>query len=233
MKLQHILACDKKAFGVEGLEGFITMSPKTFFESVGKSLFIGRRHELETDERFGQALPYVVLYQRVGSGDTAGVKVFVYQRTSKVGEQRLAGNLSVGTGGHVDIADLRHKDSIVDVVATFATAISRELNEEIGFSTFDGEKLTFDQLRSNLGCSGYVVFPRFIGMINDQSDAVGRVHYGFVFALEVPAAFEPYCLEEELSTVGMSEIKLAKSRASEGFENWSRIVLENFDAVVT
>lgn len=231
MKLQHILACDKRAFGIEGLEGFITMTPKTFFESVQKSLFIGRREELETDERFGQVLPYVVLYQRVGSGDTAGFKVFVYQRTKKVGEQRLAGNLSIGTGGHVDLADLRQKDSVVDVVATFATAISRELNEEIGFRlTIDGdhENLTFDQLRSSVDSK---IFPRFVGMINDTSDAVGRVHYGFVFALEVPAGFEPYCLEAELRTVGMSDLKLAASRSTEEFENWSKIVLQNFEAI--
>ena len=129
---QHILAFEKATFGIEPLSGFIQMPPKAFFESAGKSLFIGRRAELETDERFGQALPYVVMYQRPTEFQTSP-RVFTYQRTTKVGEERLAGALSVGGGGHVDIADVALNGSVIDVVLTFARAIARELNEEFSF----------------------------------------------------------------------------------------------------
>jgi predicted NUDIX family phosphoesterase len=225
---QHILAVDKAAFGIEPMDGWIDMTPKAMFEAVGKSLFIGRRAELEADERFGQILPYVVLYQKT----EAAPKVFVYQRTKKVGEQRLAGMMSVGVGGHVDLLDSAvGEDSVIDVVSTFARTIARELNEEIGFHLFTDAtaKTTFDGLRQQfVKEQKQSPFPKFVGLINDHSDAVGLVHYGFVFAMEVPAGFVPYCLEEELSTIGMVQLDQAMSHGEGAFENWSRIVMTNF-----
>lgn len=225
---QHILAVDKAAFGIEPLTGWIDMNSKDMFEAIGKSLFIGRRHELETDERFGQILPYVVLWQRT----PIGPKVFVYQRMKTVGEERLAGALSVGIGGHIDLADVALTDgSVIDVVATLAGALSREMNEEIGFrvSTDAERTCTFDELRKTIHHERGEVspFPKFKGLINDRSNEVGRVHYGFVFAMEIPAGFEPYTLEEELSTVGLVDVHLAASKGEGSMENWSNIVLAN------
>ena len=228
---QHILACDKALFG-DIAEGFSTLTPKEFFERVTQSLFIGRREELEKDERFGQILPYVVLWQRVGTGR---MKVFVYQRTKKVGEQRLAGALSIGLGGHVDLQDVLmvDKSSVVDVVATMALTISRELNEECLFfrSNNAEDKLTYDELRAKFVDVNIVVFPKFCGVINDTSNEVGRVHFGFVFAQEIPPGFEPTCREEELSTVGMVDVDLAAGKGEGVMESWSQIVLANFEAV--
>jgi predicted NUDIX family phosphoesterase len=224
---QHILAFEKATFGIEPLSGFIQMPPKELFESAGKSLFIGRRAELETDERFGQALPYIVMYQRPTEFQTSP-RVFTYQRTTKVGEERLAGALSVGGGGHVDIADVALNGSVIDVVLTFARAIARELNEEFVFKHPGSHNmLSFDQVRA----THTDFFPKFVGLINDTSNAVGRVHYGMVMAMEVPHGFEPRCREEELTTIGWTLPSETLALGEGALENWSQLVLENFDLI--
>jgi predicted NUDIX family phosphoesterase len=222
---QHILAFDKKAFGIDGLEGLIKLPAKAFFEAAGNSLFIGRREELEKDERFGQALPYIVLYRKASALQTSP-RVFVYQRTKKVGEERLAGNLSIGTGGHMDLADVvMGSNSIIDILATFARGIARELNEEIAFKHAESlNSLSFDQVRS----AHPECFPKFVGMINDTSNAVGRVHYGCVFALEVPEKYVPLCKEEELTTIGMALPSEVLARGEGALENWSQLLLSDF-----
>jgi predicted NUDIX family phosphoesterase len=224
---QHILAFDKRGFNFDGMEGLITMSPKTFFESAAACLFIGRREELEADERFGQVLPYIVLYQRHADR----FQVFVYQRTKKVGEQRLAGLMSVGTGGHVDLFDVVAKDSVIDFIATMAGAIARELNEEVGFiHNATNDALSFDQLRA--AETERPLFPTFAGIIKDDSNSVGRVHFGVVMAMEIPAGYSPQCIEDELTTVGMVEPHAALAKGEGAFENWSKIVLENIGVIL-
>lgn len=223
---QHILAFDKARFGIDGLEGFVVMQAKAFFESAYNSLFIGRRAELETDLRFGQLLPYVVLWRKTPTGPQA----FVYQRMSTVGEQRLAGKMSVGAAGHVDLADVIHKESVIDIVGTLASAVSRELNEEIGFRVPDAlAPMTFNEFRIKYG---QPTFPKFAGLINDNGDEVGKYHYGVVLGYEIPDGYEPVCLEQELSTVGMVPVALALEKGGDQLERWSQIVLQNFDRIV-
>jgi predicted NUDIX family phosphoesterase len=221
---QHIVAFEKARFGLGELGPLVTMSPKTFFEAAYASLFIGRREELETDERFGQLLPYVALRRKAADGS---VSLFLYQRTKQVGESRLGGKFSVGLGGHVDLADVRIDDkSVIDVVATVALAISRELNEEICFRHGSPAKhFYFDEVREDFKARGEVVLtPKFCGVINDLSDAVGRVHFGCVFVIDVPRGYEPVCRESELETVGFVSLDDAKAR---DLENWSRLLIDD------
>jgi predicted NUDIX family phosphoesterase len=238
---QHILAVDKARFGLGDLGPLVMMSPKSFFEALTASLFIGRREELEKDERFAQVLPYIVLRKTAVDGS---LTVLEYQRTSKVGERRLAGKHSIGTGGHVDLADVRMDDkSVIDVVGTIAVATARELNEEIAFHHPEtNQTFGFDELRHGVrtkyGPEGFdfqlppqPLHPRFCGVINDLSDAVGRVHMGCVFAVDVPPYLDPFCREEELVTIGMRSIEQIKGPGESTFgsnlENWSRLLVED------
>lgn len=234
----HILAFDKSRFGMGQLGPLVSMSPKSFFEAAYASLFIGRRHELETDERFGQFLPYVLL-RRIDSDGL--VSLFEYQRTEKVGEDRLGGKKSVGVGGHVDLIDVRIDDnSVIDVVATTAHAIARELNEEILFTyndEYQSADLTFDEVR--MGKEGFdfkrdSLVPKFHGLINDLSNKVGRVHFGCVFTIDVPAEFEPKCREPELITIGMRPVAdILDENLDDGIddslENWSKLIVDGIN----
>jgi predicted NUDIX family phosphoesterase len=222
---QHIVAFDKKAFGVSGLGSLVRITPKSFFEAAYRSLFIGRRHELETDERFGQFLPYVVLRNRAADGLD---RFFEYQRTSKVGEGRLGGKKSIGVGGHVDLIDVKYdSNSIIDVVATTAFAVAREMDEEIRFMRHDNVEFGFDELRNGSWEKEQKpekLLPKFELVINDQSDAVGRVHYGVVMTIDVPDGFTPFCKEPELNTIGW---RTAEEIKADDLENWSRLLIED------
>jgi len=233
----HILAFDKERFGMGQLGPLVSMNPKSFFEAAYASLFIGRRHELETDERFGQFLPYVILRRIAQDGS---VTLFEYQRTKKVGEDRLGGKKSFGVGGHVDLADVWIDDnSVIDVVATTAHAIAREMNEEILFrldpqDPVESITITFDEARYGKAKSGEREFefernslvPIFHGIINDLSDPVGRVHFGCVFTIDIPAYLEPMCRESELITIGMRPVS---DISGDDLENWSRLLLNDID----
>jgi|SRR5579864_4810965 len=200
---QHIVAFRKASFPLPS--GVSPINISEFIDGATSSIFIGRRHELEHNDEFGQALPYIVIRQ--------GGHLFAYRRTKMVGEERLAGMRSIGIGGHVDLSDVRYStDSIIDVVGTFAGAIRREMNEEVSFTDPEGKLLTFDQLE---------IIPTVVAMINDDSDDVGRVHYGILCLLNLPHGYTARVIEEELDNEGFTD-----PAAIAGCENWSRLAID-------
>jgi|SRR5579859_842087 len=83
-------------------------------------------------------------------------RYFLMQRQSKATEQRLQSKYSLGIGGHI-----RQEDLTTNSIFDWAR---REFHEEIDFrGEFEIEPL---------------------GILNDDSDAVGQVHVGFVFLLK-------------------------------------------------
>jgi len=85
--------------------------------------------------------------------------LFTFQRGSGINEQRLVGRLSVGIGGHINLTDFDKSSSLKDMIFNSA---ARERNEEL---KIEG-----------------TVHAKLIGLINDDSDSVGRVHIGIVMA---------------------------------------------------
>lgn len=220
----HIAAFDKKHFGMVQ-DGINTMAIAELKERADQSLVLIRRHEAETDERYGQVLPYIILRQ--GDG------LFTYRRTSMVGEQRLAGNFSVGIGGHVDMGDVavwaalsEDKPKVIDFLGTLAQAIGREVDEEIIFSTKEGAEYRLGTLPPEFKKS---MTPDVIGIINDLSDPVGRVHYGILMVMTVPSELAVRCAEAELETVGFSDLYTMDT--SRDYENWSRLAVEHLKSV--
>jgi len=87
-------------------------------------------------------------------------KYFLMQRHKKASEQRLQSKYSLGIGGHIRQEDIHSED-----IFTWA---EREFHEEVNFKG----KLTITPL----------------GIINDDSNAVGQVHIGFVLLLQGDSA---------------------------------------------
>lgn len=209
-----------------------------------KHVYFAQRAQLENNPTFKQILPYFVL-EKEG-------KVFVYQRTNKVGEQRLAGNLSVGIGGHGDLQDIApyyasdgpayedHSHAIVDALSLSAW---RELQEELEFKHTDGrvlenspnnliiESIIADTARKEEERVAFIkddtlhYFPTLIGYINDNSDDVGKHHLGVVFTVnldDLPVSVQ--MKEAELTTVGFLDLNEIDTEKA---ESWSRIVLDH------
>lgn len=231
---QHILAFDKTRFGIEGCTGFVGMSSKSFFEYAARSLIIARREELEKDERYAQLLPYIVLTKHDAS-DLREHAIFTYQRGQGVGESRLAGASSVGVGGHVDLADVCHANSVIDIVATIAEASSRELREEMRFIHIEtGDRVSYNDMVASITeeSAHSACMPVFRGIINDTTNPVGRVHYGVVLSIEVPDGWDVECAEEELKTMGFRLVDSITDEEAAQYENWSRLIIELFNQVM-
>lgn len=122
-------------------------------------------------------------------------KFFVYKRTTKGGESRLHLRRSIGIGGHIEEQDLGTSNIM-------ETAMLRELAEEVTVQHRNA---------------------RLIGFINDDSDLVGQVHFGFCYIIETDSEIE--INEPELEGGQWMSIEEMEN-ASENFEKWSRIFFE-------
>jgi predicted NUDIX family phosphoesterase len=209
----HIVAFDKEHFG-DLPHDLNFMDMHDFLDRSDDSLILARRDMLEDDERYGQALPYILFYNWRGEE----IQFFTYQRRKGVGEERLLGKMSIGIGGHVDLSDVVAGNSVIDAFGTFDCAVYREIGEEVQFKNGD------DEIEKE-----YHLPITFIGVLNDQTDSVGRVHYGLLMAIEMPDDYKINTLEPELLDIGMKSVEELKSMDLEG---WSRIVLDNIDDVV-
>ena len=133
---------------------------------------------------------------------TCDSQVFLFERRSEGGEARLHGRVSLGVGGHVN-----PQDSPEGLTArAVQSALGRELHEEL---------VLWAPYRTEV-----------VGVLNDDSDPVGQVHFGIVYSVktETPQVEirEKECLQGGF--VGVREV----SRYQERMESWSRILLENF-----
>ncbi|TDQ42852.1 hypothetical protein [Aureibacillus halotolerans] len=130
-----------------------------------------------------------------------GQAYFVYERLSAGGEERLHNKLSLGVGGHQNPCDQE------DFTAILQENLLRELEEE----------LTFDRSQP------FTLTP--VGLINDDNDAVGRVHVGILLILDV----EP---ETNIQVRETDVLKGSWQKADElnqqydRFESWSQFVID-------
>lgn len=133
-------------------------------------------------------------------------EVFLFRRTDKGGEKRLFGLRSIGVGGHVNPVD--SGDVIHD-------ALRRELNEEL--------------------CLPEPWTARIVGLVNNDTTAVGSVHVGVV-AVVTPGPGSVRVRESDTMCGAFASredlLRLhAQERAS--FEGWSALVLDRLDEVLT
>jgi len=127
-------------------------------------------------------------------------EVFCYTRGKSQGESRLHSLRSLGVGGHVSREDAGGERTRL----AYESALARELAEEVS-------------IRS----PGTI---RLVGLINDDSTAVGQVHLGVVHLYELERP-EVWPREEGLAESGF--VKVAAVRDSrEDFETWSRICID-------
>ncbi len=130
-----------------------------------------------------------------------GDKFLHYVRGGGGGEKRLAAKGSIGIGGHINDTD--HASASLDK-DTYTTGVDREIDEELNISGKHTQEI--------------------LGLINDDSNEVGRVHLGVVhlFTLEnddVTAA-EDNIHELRFHTLG----ELLERR--DQLESWSQICLD-------
>jgi len=133
---------------------------------------------------------------------TCANRTFSYSRTKKGNESRLHSMKSIGVGGHIE----RTKDKSTE--ESYEYSMWRELEEEIGLN------------------KSYVKSNKIIGIINDDSDSVGRVHLGIVHHIKVNSTDFINNIENKLSNAGW-EFTGYLNKGISGWENWSFFVIND------
>ncbi len=121
---------------------------------------------------------------------------FLMERHKKASETRLASKLTLGIGGHIRKEDMES--------ANIFDWAKREFHEEVNYQ---GD-LTITPL----------------GVLNDDTNDVGKVHVGFVFLLEGDS--NNISVKSELasgSLVTLDECKVLQDR----METWSKLTLNS------
>jgi predicted NUDIX family phosphoesterase len=160
------------------------------------------RCRAEEDESLKQIIPYVLFK----SGDA----VFSYVRGKAAGEKRLVGNRSIGIGGHINPVDEQllfasSSPSFSADMASYLEAVSREVAEEV---IVDGP---FD--------------PAIAAVLNDDSNPVGRVHFGVVHVCEVDLG-AVHKREQQITGAGFLPIADLCGARREELETWSAIAID-------
>ncbi|MEM5776826.1 MAG: NUDIX domain-containing protein [Candidatus Aenigmatarchaeota archaeon] len=129
---------------------------------------------------------------------TKNKKIFAYQRASSTkehGDERLQNKWSWGLGGHIEKTD--------EIGNPIKNSILRELDEEVGLKN---PKLSL------------------IGYINDDSDDVGKVHFGLLYLIKTYQDLKP--ISPELKQGEFLPIsKIEEIAKIEQVESWSKIAL--------
>ncbi|MEM5793288.1 MAG: NUDIX domain-containing protein [Candidatus Aenigmatarchaeota archaeon] len=120
---------------------------------------------------------------------------FVYKRLEKSDEKRLVEKYSMGIGGHINPID---KGDLL------SEAMKREFFEEVDYP--------------------YRYKSKIIGFINDDSDDVGKVHFGVVFLVE--GSNKRIEVKEKDKIVGRMMTLAEARKLRDRMESWSRFVLD-------
>lgn len=199
MKKELILGFDAEVVNELFHEG-MNKPPRTdVYERLYENMVIQPRYIAETSTKTRHIIPYIVLYSEKTR------EVFLYRRTSKVGESRLAGNASCGIGGHVDINEYALdvcKNSHEPLTDILVDTANRELVEEMG--------------------SRYNDTLTMLGFLRDDSDEVGKVHLGWICVKFVDRE-DISVQEDELETIGWRKLDEIDAEDEElNLENWSK-----------
>jgi predicted NUDIX family phosphoesterase len=123
-----------------------------------------------------------------------GDRVFLMERTDAGGDRRLHGRASIGVGGHLNPVD-EGEDALM-------AGLRREWTEEI-----DADWTPAFQL---------------VGMLNDDSNPVGAVHLGIVFAVDASGRSVEVREREKLSGAFVAPDKVRG--VWQRLETWSQLV---------
>jgi len=126
-----------------------------------------------------------------------GDRYFLTHRLRASAERRLRRQYSLGIGGHINPGDLQAGDPILD-------GMRREFEEEVIYQgRFNAE---------------------MIGLLNDESAPVSKVHLGVVFLIEGDT---PNIAIRETTKLAGELLTLAEMRIYYlGMESWSQIVYD-------
>ncbi|MCP4605472.1 MAG: hypothetical protein GY847_33960 [Proteobacteria bacterium] len=157
------------------------------------------RYLAEQDESLQQIIPYVLFCHKD--------EVFSYVRGKKAGEARLVGDRSVGIGGHINPGDemLFNGVAVATDRQTYIEAVYREIEEEVIVE----ESFT----------------PEIRALIKDDSNPVGRVHFGVVHVCRLDGKGVRK-REQQITQSGFIPLADLAGPRREELETWSQLSVD-------
>jgi predicted NUDIX family phosphoesterase len=128
-------------------------------------------------------------------------RIFLTRRTAAGAEARLREKLSIGLGGHITPEDT------ADAADPITAGMERELTEEVDLPP--GWHATA------------------VGMLNDDLEPVGRVHFGIVYIVELPSPDVRVRETKKLSGAFATGEEIRDAYPL--LESWSRFIVDGID----
>ena len=188
----------EKLFDNDYFEGFREHSKVDYESRILQNYKYKIRSQVENDPSLKQPVVYLMVTNPIKK------KVFVYRRAEqyqKYPEKRLQGKWSWGVGGHVQKLKIKNANPLF-------VNLSRELTEEI-------------TIKSSINI-------KVLGYINNETDDVGKVHFGMLYVIEIDAN-EVYPKDPEIKEGklrGINELEKIVSSPNHIVEEWSRIAIK-------
>lgn len=198
--MEEQIICFKKEFLLKYLNQSRVFYDENLWHHILNNFQSIPRSAAEKDYNFKQLIVYVL----IRSGDL----YLTYKRTPRAHEERLRQKYSIGIGGHVNTIDRNqlplfnddHKEGLL------VQAVWREIREEI-----------------NIKCK-ILAEPQLICFINDDSNNVGKVHFGTVWLLEISKPTVSTKGERGIGKIKFDDIPHLQAKKGY-FEKWSRLLI--------
>jgi predicted NUDIX family phosphoesterase len=126
-------------------------------------------------------------------------KYFMFQRFPIGVEDRLFHKYSVGIGGHINKKDVKKNKDLIN------SGLEREFNEELIYN----KKFNY----------------KILGLVNDDFDEVGKVHFGIVYLVEIETP--EIKIRENSKMKGRLVDKEDLLKYKDKMERWSQILIDN------
>lgn len=199
------------------------------------------RPECEKDTNYRHFATYGIIQDMTG-------RILVYPRSNGSAEERLHGNWSIGWGGHINasthhVLTMTHSHDSNFVTDLFSIGTLREIAEEIfgipedvtnGQVNFISKTCTDNYY---FKCYKDLIFEydknKKFTFLFDNSNEVGKRHIA-VISRHVLTDYQVSVIGNTHETKGckwmtLDEIKESIKNNSLKFENWSKILIENFN----
>lgn len=201
-KIEEVLVIERHVIEKLGLFQGLSFKVNHYLDGFwrGEGVSFMARPEAENNPEFKQIIPYIIM--------TYKDKYLCYTRGIGVDEKRLAQKTSIGIGGHINPTDAINfsKNNLKNV---YLNAVKREVAEEVFVNTNYKDTV--------------------IGLINDDSNEVGKVHLGVIhlWNLDEPKVTNR---EDEICQIRfMSIYELEQIRNC--MESWSQLCLDSLKEI--
>lgn len=198
-------------------EDVLSKGTTEVFTNIETRGFFAERAVMETRPDFQQIIPSFIIK------DPKNQKLLIYQRKPKHTEERLAGMWTPVFGGHIDPIDwdMEKKKAPVAVEnynlipSVVYNGLVREMEEETGI------KVTPEDIK-------------FYGFIKDDKNAVGKVHLGIIFSIDIEindSLKEQIMSKTEINDileVQYSVLKEFMHDTNYTLEGWAKLLINDF-----